>query len=154
MVSLWKLTWDDENYYLIAYDEKSDCIKHYGVDKMKNLSVLDQKRIVKKHFVILIWRFLQSGLLVCMAEETRRPLCYVEMNWQGLFIDRFGKDVIMVPKGTDYFQVSTTVSISRQFFGWVTGVGEKLKIVSPKSVKEEYQKYLSEILEGYRKRYS
>jgi len=78
----------------------------------------------------------------------------VEMNWQGLFIDRFGKDVIMVPKGTDYFRVSTTVSISRQFFGWVTGVGEKLKIVSPKSVKEEYQKYLSEILEGYRKRYS
>ena len=38
MVSPWKLTWDDE---------KSDCIKHYRVDKMKNLSVLDQKRIVK-----------------------------------------------------------------------------------------------------------
>ncbi len=45
-----------------------------------------------------------------------------------VIIDWFGKDVIMVPKGTDYFQVSTTVSISRQFFEWVTGVGEKLKL--------------------------
>lgn len=82
MVSPWKLTWDDE---------KSDCIKHYRVDKMKNLSVLDQKHIGKKHFVILIWRFLQSGLLVCMAEETRRSLCYVEMNWQGLLLTGSGK---------------------------------------------------------------
>ena len=45
-----------------------------------------------------------------------------------VIIDWFGKDVIMVPKGTDYFQVSTTVSIGRQFLGWVTGVGEKLKL--------------------------
>ncbi len=60
MVSPWKLTWDDENYYLIAYDEKSDYIKRYRVDKMKNLSVLDQKHIGKKHFVILIWRFCKA----------------------------------------------------------------------------------------------
>ena len=33
-VSPWKLTWDDENYYLIAFDEKANMIKHYRVDKM------------------------------------------------------------------------------------------------------------------------
>ncbi len=27
---------DDENYYMIAYDEAEDKIKHFRVDKMKN----------------------------------------------------------------------------------------------------------------------
>ena len=36
-VSPWALTWDDENYYLIAYDEAVDVIKHYRVDKSSRL---------------------------------------------------------------------------------------------------------------------
>ena len=32
MVSPWALTWDDENYYLVGYEESSDMIKHYRVD--------------------------------------------------------------------------------------------------------------------------
>ena len=35
-MSPWALTWDDENYYLIAYDSSVANIKHYRVDKMKN----------------------------------------------------------------------------------------------------------------------
>ena len=28
-VSPWSLSWDDENYYLIAYDSTEDIIKHF-----------------------------------------------------------------------------------------------------------------------------
>lgn len=124
MVSPWKLTWDDENYYLIVYDEKSDCIKRYRVDKMKNLSVLGQKRIGKetfRDFNLAVFAKRTFGMYGGRGVKVTM-LCGNELA--GVIIDRFGKDVIMVPKGTDYFQVSTTVSISRQFFGWVTGVGK------------------------------
>ncbi len=33
VVSPLALIWDDENYYLAAYDAEADCIKHYRVDK-------------------------------------------------------------------------------------------------------------------------
>ena len=33
-VSPWSLSWDDENYYLIAYDGNEGIIKHFRVDKM------------------------------------------------------------------------------------------------------------------------
>ena len=33
-VSPWSLSWDDENYYLIAYDSNEGIIKHFRVDKM------------------------------------------------------------------------------------------------------------------------
>lgn len=49
-VSPWSLTWDDENYYLIAYDEKSDCIKHYRVDKMLHINLTNEKRLGKEAF--------------------------------------------------------------------------------------------------------
>ena len=49
-VSPWALTWDDENYYLIAYDEQSDCIKHYRVDKMQHMTMCDEKRVGKEKF--------------------------------------------------------------------------------------------------------
>ena len=38
-VSPWALTWDDENYYLVAYDDSSEMIKHYRVDKMISMDV-------------------------------------------------------------------------------------------------------------------
>ena len=36
-VSPWHLRWDDENYYLIAYDAEADRVKHYRVDKMADI---------------------------------------------------------------------------------------------------------------------
>ena len=36
-VSPWALTWDDENYYLVAFDTKTEMIRHYRVDKMQEI---------------------------------------------------------------------------------------------------------------------
>ena len=44
MVSPWALTWDDENYYLVAYDAAAGIIKHYRVDKMQNTEILETDR--------------------------------------------------------------------------------------------------------------
>ena len=37
----------------------------------------------------------------------------------GVIIDRFGKDVMMIPVDEDHFNVSVDVHVSRQFLGWV-----------------------------------
>ena len=43
-VSPWALTWDNQNYYLIAYDSENKELRHYRVDKMKDISVLEEEK--------------------------------------------------------------------------------------------------------------
>ena len=43
-VSPWALLWEDENYYLVAFDTKSAQIKHYRVDKMLKIFCMDSAR--------------------------------------------------------------------------------------------------------------
>ena len=42
-VSPWALTWDDENYYMVAYDSASDSIRHYRVDKMEHIASVQHR---------------------------------------------------------------------------------------------------------------
>ena len=44
VASPWALTWDDENYYLVAYDAAAGIIKHYRVDKMRDTEILEADR--------------------------------------------------------------------------------------------------------------
>ena len=45
---------DDENYYLVAYDEVAGIIKHYRVDKMQRTKILKTDRKGEESFKILI----------------------------------------------------------------------------------------------------
>ena len=52
-VSPWALTWDNENYYLIAYDPSApegSRIRNYRVDKMENIQLTEEKREGAQHF--------------------------------------------------------------------------------------------------------
>ena len=42
-ISPWALTWQDENYYLIAYDDEEERIKHFRVDKMSHITQLSKE---------------------------------------------------------------------------------------------------------------
>ena len=44
------LSWDDENYYLIAYDSDEGIIKHFGVDKMPYIKLNDKRREGRQAF--------------------------------------------------------------------------------------------------------
>ena len=43
-VSPWGLSWDAENYYLIGYDSDAGKIKHYRVDKMLHIQMMEEQR--------------------------------------------------------------------------------------------------------------
>jgi predicted DNA-binding transcriptional regulator YafY len=49
-VSPWALTWDDEYYYLVAFDHYEEKLKHYRVDKMLKMSCMDSDREGREFF--------------------------------------------------------------------------------------------------------
>ena len=67
----------------------------------------------------------------------------------GVVIDRFGRDVMLLPVDEHHFSVSVKVEVSPQFFGWVCGLGKGVRIVSPAAVVEQMGEYVKEIANMY-----
>lgn len=73
-VSPWALTWDDENYYMIAYDDESGIIKHYRVDKMIKIRVGEESRQGAELFKNFDMASIPERPLVCTEAGTRALL--------------------------------------------------------------------------------
>lgn len=149
VVSPWALTWDDENYYLVAYDEKADMLKHYRVDKMRNLSLLQTERLGKSEFQKFDLPSFAKKTFAMYGGHDERVTLRCKNELAGVMIDRFGKNVMMIPGDDGTFKINALMTVSNQFFGWVTGLGTAVQILGPDNVKEEYKTYLHTITEQY-----
>ncbi len=111
-VSPWVLTWDDENYYMIAYDSQSGIIKHYRVDKMLGIRVCTEKRQgaqLFKDFDMGLYSKKTFGMYGGRDEQVTL-LCDNKMA--GVIIDRFGRDVVMKERDQDTFEAAVKVAVS------------------------------------------
>lgn len=73
----------------------------------------------------------------------------VKNSLAGVIIDRFGKEVIMIPADENHFTVNINVYVSRQFIGWVISLGEDVKIISPVNVVEQMKKEIRRLNQQY-----
>lgn len=149
-ISPWALSWDDENYYLIGFDERSEKIKHYRVDKMRNLAVMEEARQGEAHFKGFDLAVFAKKTFGMYGGEDQAVTLRCHNSLAGVVIDRFGQDVWMLPCDKEHFRARVNVAVSPQFFGWVTGIGPKMEIVEPESVRREFAQYLEETLALYR----
>lgn len=148
-ISPWTLTWDDENYYLVGYEESTDRIKHYRVDKMQDMEISEKGRAGQEKFQNFdLAAFSRKTFGMFGGQDTNVTLL-CENRLIGVVLDRFGRDIMIMPKADGKFSAHVFVTVSPQFFGWVTGIGSGMKIAGPESVQKEYREYLSKILEGY-----
>lgn len=149
-VSPWALTWDDENYYLIAFDSEAGKIKHYRVDKMRNIDILDKKREGREHFKNFnVAAYSRKNFGMFGGEETKVRLEF-KNELVGVLLDRFGKDITIRPSETEGWSLANVdVALSDQFFGWIFSLGTGVKIAGPKDVEERFAKEIKEVQEQY-----
>ena len=144
------LTWDDENYYLIAYDADADKLKHFRVDKMEDIVVEDQRADSSK----AVDKFDLAAYAKQVFGMYGGDLVNVKMRFDdsliGVVVDRFSDKVFISPNNDGTFTVSTEVMLSPQFFGWLFSFGGKAKLMTPKSAKEKFKAYLDEVADVYR----
>ncbi|HHT16233.1 MAG TPA: WYL domain-containing protein [Papillibacter sp.] len=150
VVSPWTLTWNDDNYYMIAYDDEADRMKHFRVDKMTEIEVTDAPRGGIEHYKKLdIGQYLTPFFSMYSGREETVRL-EMKNHLAGVVIDRFGKEVILVPSGEDSFTFQVPVIVSPLFYAWVAGFGSEAKILAPQSVAEEFQTLLRDTLAQYK----
>lgn len=149
-VSPWALSWDDENYYLVAFDSVDKKIKHYRVDKMLRISATEEKREGSEQFPAFDVGAYAKKMFGMFGgeEETVKILC--ENRFAGVMIDRFGKDVAMVKVDDEHFYVNVKVAVSSHFLAWVMALGDGAKIIGPERVVQKVQEEVDRLVKQYK----
>ncbi len=148
-VSPWLLNWDDENYYLLAFDEKNGIMKHYRVDKMLNIETTEVTRMGKEQFEKIDIAAFSKKTFGMFSGEEKTVQLLADKSLTGVLIDRFGVGVALRKFDEDRVLARANVAVSPQFFGWLCGLGKKIAVYGPDEVKEDYLHYLKSILNAY-----
>lgn len=149
LISPFALTIKDENYYLIAFDSKSDKIKHYRVDKIKDVSLEKAKREgieIFNRFDVATYTNKSFGMFGGKDEIITLKF---KKDAAGILIDRFGTDIDIRPLDDIYASARVEVTVSNQFFGWITSIDDAVEITAPESIRVRYKEYLNTIINRY-----
>ena len=133
-VSPWTLVWDDENYYLVAYEMEEDKIKHFRVDKMLKTKEIDEKRQGVTRYKKQDKEMYSKKHFRMFGGEEQRVTLVCENKLANVIIDQFGRDTVLRPVDEDHFEVKVDVAVSDQFLGWVIALGEGVTITGPEEV--------------------
>lgn len=148
-ISPWGLSWDDENYYLVGYDSRAEMIKHYRVDKMLHIEMTEEMRDGKEHFKKLDMADYAKKSFGMFGGKEQEVKLLVKNELAGVIIDRFGKDIMMIPSDKTHFTVKIRVHVSPQFLGWIISLGAGIKIISPDDVVKQMQQEIQRLTEQY-----
>ncbi len=143
------LCWDDENYYLIGYDSEADKIKHYRVDKIEDVKILDESREQTDEIKSFDGAEYTKKIFSMYGGEEFEVTMLVNNELVGVIADRFGDDIFIVKENDNQFRFSAKISISSQFYAWVFGLGGGVKILSPQRVVDGFKEHLNSVNNNY-----
>ena len=132
------------------FDDKSQAMRTYRVDRMKDVDRTGEPRDGDEEFAAVDMRNYTQRVFGMFGGK-RVPLTLLfDLCLLDTVIDRFGKkDVLYEKADDDHFAISVDVELSPQFYGWLCGFGDMAKILSPDAAVEEFKEYLDKIRAVY-----
>lgn len=142
--SPYSLSWDDERYYLISYYDKYNKITNFRIDRMEAVTILDE--VVKpKPDEFNVAEYMNSSFSMFSGDLEEVKLRF-DNKLINPVIDRFGKDITIVPDGEENFTVRVKVKAEPPFFAWLFQFGNKVRIIEPNKLIDNYQEQLKSVL--------
>lgn len=149
IVSPCALVWDDEYYYLIGIEDGSNFIKHFRVDKMIKMSVSDDRRKGMAAFEEVDLASYSKRLFGMFEGAIMKVRLKAADEMVGVLLDRFGTDIPIIKGNDGFFETVVEVAVSRQFLGWIIGLGPKVSIIGPDEALAEMQNQIKSLNEQY-----
>ena len=148
LASPYGLCQDNEFCYLLSHTDRYG-VTSFRVDRMNDIQLTSNKRTpcpeltgkaLNEHANKLFHMY--SGDQVTVKMRFHRSLITV-------VIDRFGKDIMLIPDGDEHFNFTVDVAVSPMFLSWIIGFGSKAKILYPDSVIEKCKALCQETINQY-----
>ncbi len=139
VINPYALIWADDHYYLVGNYSKYDNLIHLRIDRLKNVKVLDtyarhfsEVSSYQTYFDIADY----SNKHLSMFSGDIKPvemICNNSMIED--FIDQFGEKVNMRHFDDDNFIAKVDVAVTDGLVAWIMQYGDKIKVRSPKELK-------------------
>ena len=150
-VSPYALIINNGDYYVIALDDETEEIRHYRIDRIRDVQILEERRNTSKSGAVMHMKsYIHRTFFMFSGKRTK-----VEMRFDNSLldavIDKFGVGFGAEYRqdGDDHFVVTSEVEVSDQFFAWVCGFGVKSQIIKPQVVADKYKEHLHSIAAMY-----
>lgn len=141
------VTYAEGYYYLTAWDDDHGNMVEYRLDRMGKARVSDSgatRNAEIDHYVYDEGKYEYFGRFG--GDEVTASLD-VRADKVEIVMDRFGEAAQLSKLDDQTARAYVKICKSEQFFGWVAGMGNTVKIAGPKSLVEEYKNYLRGLLE-------
>ena len=148
LASPYGLCQDHENCYLLAFSQRHG-ITSYRVDRMTDIKLTKERRIRCPELTGKALQDHANRLFQMYAGDMLEVKMRFHRSLLNVVIDRFGKDIMLIPDGEDYFNFTVKVAISPMFLSWVIGFGAKAKILYPQSVADACKALCQEAMSQY-----
>ena len=141
---------NDGNYYMLAVDDETKEMRAYRIDRMRDITVLNEDRESHGQRTSNIKTFIRRTFAMFRGEQTKVKMRF-ENSLLDTVIDKFGVGfgAEYQPDGEDHFIVAMEVEVSDQFFAWLCGFGVLAKIIAPENLVSKYRDYLTTIVGQY-----
>ncbi len=144
------LVWDDENYYLVAYDSRWKKVRNYRVDRMEAITLTGEARRCREEIEkISLDDYTSVNFSMYNGERMQVCLVFPE-RMAGVMLDRFGTELTVYPQEEEgWYAIHPTVAISPQFFGWLFGLADGVRLEAPERAVELMKKQLKTFAEAH-----
>ena len=139
---------DNENCYLLAHSNRHG-ITSYRVDRMADIRLSDKARTPCPELTGKALVEHANRLFQMYAGDTATVKLRLHRSLINAFIDKFGRDALLIPDGEEHFVATVNVAVSPMFLSWVIGFGAKAKVLHPQSVVDACKAMCLEALEQY-----
>ena len=148
LASPYGLCQDHENCYLLALSERHG-ITAYRVDRMSDIKVSADNRIFCPELTGKNLNEHANRLFQMYAGDQVNVKMRFHKELLNVVIDRFGRDIMLIPDGDEHFNFTVNIAVSPMFLSWVVGFGSKAKILYPESVVEQCKALCQEAMSQY-----
>ncbi len=138
----------NDNYYLVCYNVKHNNYIKYRIDRMDNVNVLQQNREQSQLVSVFdMETFRKKHFGMFTGKEVTVKLMF-DKDIADVIFDKFGYNTRMSASG-DRLTAVVNVAVSEQFFGFITGLGNKITILAPDTIIAEYNQHLYNLAKKY-----
>lgn len=152
-VSPYALIWSDDHYYLVCNNEKYDNLMNLRIDRIKGISVTDEKSRPFSEVSDYKNRFdsadYASHLFNMYSGEPKPVELICENSLLELILDKFGERVRLQKFDDNSFVVKTNAAVNDGLSAWILQFGKRIKVKSPNELKESVKKKALEAYEAY-----